>query len=122
MNSKGLAGAGTAIPIENPCPCLNNKLLSKRMKHYNITITGRVQKIGFRFSAMQSAYRYGVHGFVRNTNDDKVYIEAEGEDGNLDGFLQWCNRGPMGAKVEKVEFTEGKLQNFKSFEIISGRG
>jgi len=91
------------------------------MKHYNISITGRVQKIGFRFSAMQAAYRFGIHGFVRNMQDETVYIEAEGEEEQTDQFIKWCRRGPMGAKVENVEVTEGEIKHFKSFEIISSR-
>ncbi len=91
------------------------------MKHYNITISGHIQKIGFRFSAMHSAYRYGVHGFVKNMNDGKVYIEAEGEDSDLDDFLQWCHRGPLGSKVDSVEAIEGEMKNFLSFDIISSR-
>ncbi|MEI8006536.1 MAG: acylphosphatase [Bacteroidota bacterium] len=91
------------------------------MKHYNITISGQVQKIGFRFSAMHSAYRYGVQGIVKNMNDGKVYIEAEGEDSNLDDFLQWCRRGPLGAKVDNVGVEEGEMKNFLSFDIISSR-
>ena len=91
------------------------------MRHYNIAITGRVQKTGFRFSAMQAAYRYGVQGFVKKMDADKVYIEAEGEDSNLDDFLKWCQKGPMGAKVDGVEVTEGEVKAFKSFDIISSR-
>jgi acylphosphatase len=91
------------------------------MKHYNISITGRVQKIGFRFSAMQAAYRFGIHGFVRNMQDETVYIEAEGEEEQIKSFVQWCNRGPMGARVENVEVSEGELKNFSGFDIISSR-
>ncbi len=91
------------------------------MKHYNISITGRVQKIGFRFSAMQAAYRFGIHGFVRNMIDETVYIEAEGEEEHINSFIQWCNRGPMGARVENVEVSEGDLKNFSGFDIISSR-
>jgi acylphosphatase len=50
------------------------------MKHYKIKITGRVQGIGLRFSAMQIAYRFEVKGFVQNLKDGSVYIEAEGEE------------------------------------------
>ena len=91
------------------------------MKHYNITISGRVQKIGFRFSAMQAAYRFGIHGFVQNMKNDTVYIEAEGEDEQLNNFFQWCRKGPLGAKVEKIEATEGELKDFKAFDIVSSR-
>ena len=91
------------------------------MRHYNIIISGRVQRIGFLFSAMQAAYRYGINGFVQNMKDDSVYIEAEGEDEQMDFFVQWCRRGPLGAKVENVKITKGELKNFKAFDIISSR-
>ena len=53
--------------------------------------------------------------------DDSVYIEAEGEDEQMDFFVQWCHRGPLGAKVANVEITKGELKNFKAFDIISSR-
>jgi len=91
------------------------------MKHYNIRIDGSVQRVGFRFSAMQAAYRCGVLGFVQNMPNGTVYIEAEGEEDSMNSFVQWCRRGPFGAKVEDVEILESEMKNFKSFDIISSR-
>ena len=47
--------------------------------------------------------------------------EAEGEEEHINSFIQWCNRGPMGARVENVEVSEGDLKNFSGFDIISSR-
>ncbi|MCX6287116.1 MAG: acylphosphatase [Bacteroidetes bacterium] len=91
------------------------------MKHYNIWISGSVQGVGFRFSTMQTAYRFGVLGFVQNMKDGIVYIEAEGEDDALYRFIQWCKRGPFGAKVDNVEVRDGEIKDFKAFDIISSR-
>jgi acylphosphatase len=88
------------------------------MKHLNIKISGKVQRVGYRFSAMQAAYRYGIRGFVQNMPEGWVYIEAEGQDSDLKNFTEWCRKGPFGCRVESAEFTEGDLVNFTSFEII----
>ncbi|MCX6280592.1 MAG: acylphosphatase [Bacteroidetes bacterium] len=91
------------------------------MRHINIWISGRVQKVGFRFSAMQAAYRFGILGFVQNLKNGIVYIEAEGGDDDLNSFVKWCKRGPLGAKVEDVEIRDGETKDFQTFEIISSR-
>ena len=79
------------------------------MKHLNITLSGRVQGVGFRFTAMETAYRYGVSGFVMNLPDHSVYIEAEGDDPGLEQFLTWCKKGPLGAKISQADVEEGAV-------------
>lgn len=88
------------------------------MKHLNITIKGKVQAVGFRFYAMQMAYRYGVYGIVKNLSPDTVYIEAEATQDGLEPFVAWSRRGPVGARIESVEVTESPLKNYSSFEIV----
>lgn len=89
------------------------------MKHLNIKIYGRVQGIGFRMSAQNMAVKLNINGFVRNEEDGTVYMEAEGEEENLKHFLSWCYKGPLMAKVEKVESEFSKdIINFKSFNIF----
>ncbi|HNY01218.1 MAG TPA: acylphosphatase [Bacteroidales bacterium] len=89
------------------------------MKHLDLTIKGRVQRVGFRFSAMEAAYRYSIRGVVMNSGDSDVMIEAEGTPENLDKFLAWCKKGPIGARVENVHIGEGQLKDYQSFEIVS---
>jgi len=87
------------------------------MKHYDLTISGRVQGVGFRFMAMQAAYKHQITGFVQNLKDGTVYIEAEGEEAHLKKFIEWCRTGALGAKVDEIHGNEGTVKNFKSFDI-----
>lgn len=86
------------------------------MKHLNIKIYGRVQGVFFRANAKKKAKELGITGFARNEPDGTVYIEAEGEEENLEKFLEWCHRGPPFAHVEKAnsEFSP-KIKKFKAF-------
>jgi acylphosphatase len=86
-------------------------------KHYNIKIYGRVRGVFFRAGAKHEADKLGIVGFAKNESDGTVYIEAEGEEINLDKFVNWCREGPDLAKVEKAEVTEEPLKNFKEFEM-----
>ncbi len=86
-------------------------------KHYIIRIHGLVQGVFFRASTQDKANQLGIKGFVRNEPDRTVYIEAEGEENNLNDFINWCWKGPSGAKVEKVEYEEGDWKNFERFEV-----
>lgn len=87
------------------------------IKHLNIKIYGRVQGVFFRVSAKEEAEQLGIKGFARNEEDESVYIEAEGKKDSLDKFIKWCNDGPEGAQVDKIEITEGLFKNFSEFSI-----
>lgn len=86
------------------------------MKNYRINIKGFVQGVGFRYTAKNMARSLGLSGFVKNLADESVYIEVEGEEENLKDFIRWCHTGPERARVEHVNVSEGKIQDFKGFE------
>lgn len=86
-------------------------------KHINLTVTGKVHGVGFRFSCMEVAYKHQITGFVKNKKDGSVYIEAEGSEENLDLFKKWCERGPVWARINSLQEHEAELQNFETFEI-----
>lgn len=87
-------------------------------KHLNIHIYGKVQLVGYRFTAKMRADKLGVFGFVRNESDGSVYIEAEGHGKHLKEFVAWCKKGPMFARVKRVEIKEGNPGKFSGFKII----
>lgn len=89
-----------------------------KIVHINIRITGKVQGVTFRETTKYVADQSGVKGFIRNEPDGSVYAEAEGEQWELDSFLEWCNDGPDRAKVEACEVTAGELKNFTDFVIL----
>jgi acylphosphatase len=86
-------------------------------KAVSITIKGRVQGVGFRYSACSIANNLEIKGFVKNNYDGSVYIEAEGKDDNLSEFIQWCRTGPPHAYVSTISTIELTPRKFSSFEV-----
>lgn len=93
-------------------------LLINRMKHLNITVSGKVQGVFYRASTKAVADQLGIRGFVKNLDNGSVYIEAEGDDFSLESFLEWCNEGPEKARIENVEAVESELKNYRNFEVV----
>jgi acylphosphatase len=87
------------------------------MKHLNISISGHVQGVGFRYSARSMADFIGIKGFVRNMPDESVYIEAEGDEKQLKQFVDWCHNGPAHARVKNVAVLPGEVKVFDEFEV-----
>lgn len=87
------------------------------MKHYKIRVEGDVQGVFYRSSTKNIAKELGINGFAKNDADGSVYIEAEGDEKNLKKFLSWCEEGPDTAKVKNVEYQEGDIKKFETFEI-----
>lgn len=88
------------------------------MRHYDITVFGRVQGVFFRAATKAVADQLEIKGYVRNMPDGTVYIEAEGDDFSMESFLEWCAEGPEKAEVEKVVKTAGELKNYRNFDVI----
>ena len=87
------------------------------MKSLVIKIYGDVHGVGFRDAAYWTARKMHVAGFVMNDPDGGVYIEAEGDEKALKEFLIWCKKGPVTAKVSRVEAewsdTDRKFTGFR---------
>ena len=65
-------------------------------------VTGRVQGVGFRWSAVREARGLGLAGVVSNRYDGSVEVYAEGPEASLARFAAWLNKGPPGAHVRNV--------------------
>jgi acylphosphatase len=85
--------------------------------HYKIHISGRVQGVGFRWSALREARNIGINGFVQNLSDGTVYIEAEGTAEQLNIFVEWCKRGPGFSVVDSVNVDPSSPVNHTEFTI-----
>jgi acylphosphatase len=69
----------------------------------HVHIRGRVQGVFFRAEARARAESLGVAGWIRNADDGRVEAVFEGADEQVESLLEWCRRGPAGARVEEVE-------------------
>jgi acylphosphatase len=86
---------------------------------YKIHVTGHVQGVGFRWSAVREAGICGIKGFVKNMSNGSVYIEAEGSVRQLSTFVEWCKKGPGFGYVESVTIDSFPAVNYTDFRIES---
>ncbi|KAK0754142.1 Acylphosphatase-like domain-containing protein [Schizothecium vesticola] len=81
---------------------------------YFLAHGGEVQGVGFRFFTRKRALHYNITGWVRNTPNNKVEGEAQGEETSLAEFLKDVNSGPRGAHVVRLDREER--------EVVEGEG
>ncbi|HBH48299.1 MAG TPA: acylphosphatase [Bacteroidales bacterium] len=86
-------------------------------QHKNITVSGMVQGVGFRYACLKMARTTGINGFVKNLPNGKVYIEAEGNESQLKVFIRWCYSGPSHAYVQSVNIVDGETVCYNNFDI-----
>ena len=80
---------------------------------------GRVQGVGFRYTARRTAAGFEVTGIIRNLADGRVELIAEGEREELVEFQQAIRDAGLSAHIrnEKENWTDTK-DDFKGFEIV----
>jgi acylphosphatase len=66
-------------------------------------VEGLVQGVGFRYATVRQARALGLTGTVRNLEDGRVEVVAEGEEEKLARLRAWLSRGPAGAHVRSVD-------------------
>ena len=87
------------------------------IKSVQLNIRGRVQGVGFRYYTIMKAKEFGITGYVMNMPDGSVFIEAEAGEDALDQFILWCERGPVSARVDKLDITPGVYKGYQGFSI-----
>jgi acylphosphatase len=84
---------------------------------YRFTVSGQVQGVGFRYTALAQARRLGLTGWVGNRDDGAVEGVASGADQALVRFREWLQQGPPAARVQDVEWVEAADPPAARFEI-----
>ncbi len=87
------------------------------IRHYNIKIKGKVQRVSYRFNAQAKAHQFDLTGFVKNMPDGSVYTEVEGLEENINKFIEWCYVGPRLAAVSEVVPEESEVIGFQTYEV-----
>jgi acylphosphatase len=90
---------------------------SSQTERREVYYQGRVQGVGFRYTARNAANRFEVTGYVRNLPDGRVMLVVEGEPAELDRFL-----GSLEAELDRYihgkQVTTGPATGeFQRFEI-----
>ncbi len=86
--------------------------------HY--LVTGRVQGVGFRWFVHREARELDLKGWVRNTDEGAVEVLAAGDAEDLAELKESLERGPRGARVDKVieqKLADAEGDGLSSFHI-----
>lgn len=70
----------------------------------HIFVEGRVQGVGFRYFVKEQASLLSLTRWVRNLEDGRVEILAEGEKNNLLEFIDHVRIGPRNAFISDFRF------------------
>ncbi len=94
------------------------------MRRIHVIVEGRVQGVWFRETTRKTACSLKVNGWVRNLDNGRVEVLAEGADPAIDEFIAYLHRGPAMARVINVRLVEepfvGELHGF-TVEPSEGR-
>jgi len=72
-----------------------------------VTVTGRVQGVGYRAFTVRAATKRGLVGGVRNLDDGRVELEVEGFKDSILTLLEELKAGPPAARVTAVQVEWG---------------
>ncbi len=89
------------------------------MVRVGLVVSGRVQGVFYRATALETAQRLGLTGWVRNLPGGGVEAVAEGPREAVEEFVEWCRQGPPAARVEDVDtrWTESTGE-FSTFRVV----
>jgi acylphosphatase len=91
------------------------------MRRFVATASGRVQRVGYREHVYNETFEREISGYVKNLRTGEVEIVAEGDEKDLQGFINEINiiRRPIAVKSFTVRWEEATGE-YTNFEIIQG--
>ncbi len=83
----------------------------------HVWVSGQVQGVGFRATCAYRAGKLGLCGWVRNLPDGRVEAVFEGAQGAVSEMVEWCKRGPRGARVSDVRCVDEQPAGPSGFSV-----
>jgi acylphosphatase len=82
-----------------------------------VFVDGRVQGVGFRYSAAREAGSLGLQGWARNLPDGRVEAVYEGARDAVEEMLAWTRRGPASARVDEMAIHDEEPNGERGFSV-----
>ncbi len=88
-------------------------------RRMSVFFSGRVQGVGFRYTAKTVAAGFEITGFIRNLPDGRVELAAEGRPDELEAFHAALHGAGLAGFIrdEQVIWADAKNE-FRGFEIV----
>ena len=74
----------------------------------HLRVAGRVQGVGYRGWAIETAARIGLRGWVRNRADGSVEALVIGAEDEVAAMIEACREGPFAARVTELAVSEAE--------------
>jgi acylphosphatase len=81
-----------------------------------VRYTGRVQGVGFRYTAQHLAEKFLVSGYVRNLPNGDVELAAEGEAERVEAFLN-AVAGRFNQNIRQSVVREAACSGYQGFQV-----
>ena len=122
----GRADCGFISPVHFETPGDFCRVLSSSSTRFgmarqrlHVFYSGRVQGVGFRYTVKSLATGFEVTGTVRNLDDGRVELVAEGERAEMDAFRQAIRESGLGPCIRQEELNWSEAGGgFRGFEIV----
>jgi acylphosphatase len=82
-----------------------------------VVVHGHVQGVFFRDTTRREAARRGVAGWVTNRADGAVEAVFEGPPEAVAAMVEFCESGPRGADVDRVEVVDEEPERLNGFDV-----
>ncbi len=88
-------------------------------RRMSVFFAGRVQGVGFRYTARTVAAGFELTGIIRNLPDGRVELVAEGDRAELDAFRAALHDAGLAGFIRDEQVTWADAKNeFRGFEIV----
>ena len=92
---------------------------SEEILKVNLTISGKVQGVGFRYFVLRQAQELSINGWVSNKPNGDVGALAQAEKVDLERFISKVKKGPSFSRVEDVSLNwVNEAEQYFGFEIL----
>ncbi len=81
------------------------------VKRVHIIVSGNVQGVFFRYNTRRLALNLNLKGFARNLENGDVEVIAEGNEEAIKELIEFCKKGPVGAKVKDIKVDYEEMKN-----------
>jgi acylphosphatase len=106
----------SGVIIKIPLRKEGDQMLEKIRRQ--MTVSGKVQGVGFRYFTCEVAKSSEIKGFVKNEPDGSVYIDAEGDAKNMSVFIHEIKKGPTYGHITEIKIKKtGELKGYIHFTV-----
>jgi acylphosphatase len=106
------------MTIDHPEPTVSHP--QSGLARLHMTVSGRVQGVGFRYFVQDQAIRLKLTGWVRNTHQGEVELVAEGSRIDLEQLRDAVMQGPSSSFVTDIKQSwETATSQYSSFFVAS---